>query len=596
MSPKLRASNMHAMGERAWRIAVDRGGALVLSTLILYVVVAPTHIVDGDNAEFSTLGAIGGTAHPSGYPLYLMWLRVMAWLPGQSPAHTAALATAILAAVSTGMLHAACRAWGGRTFGATLAVAVFAAAPIIMRISTEAEVFALNGLIAATVLWLSATRGPLRGIARAVALGAVAGFGMSNHMTCTLLAPIGILGAVRGVRESGRPLVAVASAIGGLVLGLTPYLYLLATPDTAMSWGKVHDFNELIAMILRRDYGGPGAFLPGTVEVPITTRLLALASTLGRTWLWAGLFVGVASALMRTVRLDDTESRWAWAAWLGTWLLAGPLLASRFNIDPAGLGLYVCQRFYMLPALLLTVPVAVALRRIDGLVERSSLGVRRSSALVATVGFLAIASTSLSHLARTHTPAVEQYARNMLRAMPNGAVVFIGQDDEYFGIGYVQWALGERQDVVAVAPLLTGMPWYAQRVAARGVFAPPGDGPPLARAIEHLLATGHPVFVEKSRADIIGTFPTYPYGTWMKVLPRGTSVPSVEQVVAENKDIYSHFELGYPRPGGDDEFATAIHHRYAATWKTLSRKAEQLGNHELAAAAAELADQIGPTK
>ena len=57
------------------------------------------------------LGARGGVAHPSGYPLYVMYLRAMAWLPG-TPAHAAALATALLGAAQIGVLHAACRAWG----------------------------------------------------------------------------------------------------------------------------------------------------------------------------------------------------------------------------------------------------------------------------------------------------------------------------------------------------------------------------------------------------------------------------------------------------------------------------------------------------
>ena len=56
--------------------------------LAVYGALATPHIVDGDNAEYSTLGTIGGAAHPTGYPLYLLWLRAMAWLPG-TPAHAA---------------------------------------------------------------------------------------------------------------------------------------------------------------------------------------------------------------------------------------------------------------------------------------------------------------------------------------------------------------------------------------------------------------------------------------------------------------------------------------------------------------------------
>ncbi|HEV7554947.1 MAG TPA: DUF2723 domain-containing protein, partial [Kofleriaceae bacterium] len=62
----------------------------------------------------STLGAAGGAAHPTGYPAYLIWLRITSWIPGSTPAHTAAIATAILGAGALVTLHAACRAWGAR--------------------------------------------------------------------------------------------------------------------------------------------------------------------------------------------------------------------------------------------------------------------------------------------------------------------------------------------------------------------------------------------------------------------------------------------------------------------------------------------------
>jgi len=77
----------------------------------------------------------------------MLWLRATSWIPGETPAHSAAIATAVLGAATMLVLHAACRAWGARPLAASLAVAVFAAAPVVLRVSTEAEVFALNMLV-----------------------------------------------------------------------------------------------------------------------------------------------------------------------------------------------------------------------------------------------------------------------------------------------------------------------------------------------------------------------------------------------------------------------------------------------------------------
>lgn len=587
-------------GERVRVLLLDRGGLLVLVALALYAWIAPHHIVDGDNAEFATLGALGGTAHPTGYPLYLVWLRMMSWLPGVSPAHTAALATAVIGAATCGVLHAACRAWGARPLAATIATALFAGAPIVLRSSSRAEVFALNCLVVATILWLAANAGPLRGAKRAAALALVAGLGIANHMTCVLVAPIGLLGAVRGIREAKLPAAAtIGISIAALGIGLVPYVYLFVTPETPLSWGAVRSLADLYAMITRHDYGGPGAFLVGGVEVPATTQLAALAMTLGRTWLWAPLALGLVTLGLGIARGGEGETRWMWAMLGVSWLVAGPLVASNFNIEPVGLGLYVCQRFHVLPALLLAIPIAIGLTRLGPRIPPIKLGPRAACGVVATLGFLAAAGLSLPHLLRMHTPAVEQYARNVVHSLPRDAVLFSGEDDQYFGINYVQWALGERQDVVLVAWQLTNLPWYAARLSARGIHAPEGTTTAILRVVEYQHSIGHRVFVAALRdswvtRELTRAFPTYPYGTVIEVLPHGAPVPATAEVVARNKALYEAFELGYPRPGPDDEFATAVHYRYASTWNLLARKLAGEGKRDEAAWAASIARELGP--
>ena len=586
-----------------WRSAlIERGGLLGLATLVLYVWLAPAHIVDGDNAEFSTLGLIGGTAHPSGYPLYLMWLRAMQWLPGSTPAHTAALANAMIGAGAIVMLQAACRAWGARPLAATVTAAMFAGAPIAIRIGTRAEVFGLNCLVVATVLWLAAVGGPLRGGWRALALGLVAGLGMSNHLTCTLVTPVGVLGVVRAARE-GRAPVGLGLALAGLAIGVTPYLYLFLTPDTPLSWGTVRSLDDLYGMVTRRDYGGAGSFLPTDKVVPASAQLGALAGTLGRTWLWLPGALGLVTLILRTVRRADEpgdETRWAWGALAVSWLLAGPLVSLKFNIEPAGLGLYVCQRFHVLPALLLGVPVAVGLDALAPWVRRLRMTALAGTALAATLGLVVTAGLSLPHVRRMHTPAVEQYARNVLATLPPNAVLFVGQDDEYFGTSYLQWALGVRQDVTLVAWQLTPMPWYARRITARGVFQPEGSAAPIVRVVEYLLAHDRPVFIARARdavsETLLGELPGYQLGTLIKVLPRGTPIPPLSTVLAENKQAFERFQLGYPRPGDDDEFATAIHLRYESAWQLLARKLEAAGLREDAAFARAVAAELGPVR
>ena len=177
--------------QRVRGLAVDRGGAIALAALVSTSGSRRAISSTATTAEFATIGAIGGVPHPSGYPLYVLWLRLTSWLPGASPHTRRRIATAVLGAATMLVLHAACRAWGARPLAATIAVALYAAAPVVLRMFTEAEVFALNGLVVATVLWLSAQRrSASRGMARAGAR-ARRRARLSNHMTCVLVAPIG---------------------------------------------------------------------------------------------------------------------------------------------------------------------------------------------------------------------------------------------------------------------------------------------------------------------------------------------------------------------------------------------------------------------
>src|SRR5262249_15743297 len=59
---------------------LERSWWFGLFATAVYAAFASPYVVAPDNAEFATLGALGGVAHPSGYPLYVLWLRAWSWL------------------------------------------------------------------------------------------------------------------------------------------------------------------------------------------------------------------------------------------------------------------------------------------------------------------------------------------------------------------------------------------------------------------------------------------------------------------------------------------------------------------------------------
>ena len=580
------------------RWAFDRGGILALVCLVLYVWLAPVHIVDGDNAELVTLGHSGGAAHPPGYPLCVLWLRALSWLPGSSPAHVAALATVVAGGTTVLVLHAACRAWGARPLPATFAVGVFAVAPAVLRMNTEAEVFALNNLVVALVLWLSAARAPLRGVPRVVVLAALGGLGLSDHLTCVLVAPVGLLGVVRGVREAAprRPL-ALALGVLAFAAGLTPYLYLLVAPDTPMSWGQLDSVRGLVDHVLRKDYGGPTSFAAAGEIVTTMQNFAALADSLASSWLGVLPVVGLGTIAWAVARPRQPEGRWAWIMLGASWLLAGPLLVARFDVPLDNLGRYVVGRFHILPVLLLAIPIAVG---IDALMDRfaTRLGPTRTTSrlgALATSALIAVATLrSLPHLRAIQSPAMERGISNILRALPPDAVLFAGTDDFHFGALYVQTQLAVRPDVTVITWSMSGLAWYQHRLRERGVVIPPGEGLASLRTAEALLAAGRPVFADATQAKIRKALPTYPYAGVFRVLPRSAPAPSLDAIVRENREAFGKFDLDYPRPGTGDEYATIMHSRYAETWWLLGTVLRKAGRVEDAQFAFGLAQQLGP--
>lgn len=587
--------------QRASKWLLERGGLLTLAVLVVYILLTPPYVVDPDNAELSTLGTVGGVPHPSGYPLYILWLRMWSWLPLASHVQVAAIATAVLGALSVLALHAACRAWGASVAAATIAAAIYAGAPEVLRVHTEAEVFALNNLVVATVLWLAAAKGPLRGTWRVVMLALVAGLGMSDQLTCVLIAPVGVLGAVRGVRETTARKQTIALGIGALVLGLTPYLYLFVPADTDVSWKTIDSFSALVHHFLRSDYGGPGAFSPQGGELNPVANLTAFAKDLMRAWLWIPCVAAVVTLVARSVRptRDDREPRAGWILLLVSFLLAGPLLVARFDIEPTGLNLYAARRFFVLPTLMLTPAVAAAFDLLKAYMRpREAIRARVATvgvAVIATLGFGAIAGRSLPELQRVHSPAYDHALRATLASLPPNAVVVIAQGAYHFGFGYLRVVERQRPDVTFVMRPQLPNPSYRARLARKGIHAQMnGDKLASVQIADDVLASGRPLYVDSLGTGILKEFPTVPYGLLFEVKPRGSQLPPIDEVAQTNFELFAKFDLEYPRPHSTDDFAAVVHNGYATTWRIIGRAFESAGNAAGAERAFALADKLAP--
>ena len=154
-----------------------------------------------DTAEFQTVPPILGTAHPTGYPTYVIlgWFASAVLTPFGEAAFRMNLLSAILVGLAAGLTVDLVRRLIGSTVIAAAAGLGLAATPLVWAIATHADPHALHLLFVVAILWLLVRWDQVRmaDSSRAdrwlVAAAVVTGLSAGNHsLTLLLGVPIGL--------------------------------------------------------------------------------------------------------------------------------------------------------------------------------------------------------------------------------------------------------------------------------------------------------------------------------------------------------------------------------------------------------------------
>lgn len=178
-----------------------------LAGFVLYLRTLAPGLLWGDSGEFQFAAWLGGFAHPTGYPLYLMlgWLWTHG-LPWGDPAWRMNLFSALWAAVAVGLVYLlvvrSLRLFddvtsqpGMQSFhrlGALCAAAILAVTPTFWSQATVAEVYTLHAVFVAAaflglLVWAARPAGARARVLYGVAL--LCGLSLTHHRTTLLLLP-----------------------------------------------------------------------------------------------------------------------------------------------------------------------------------------------------------------------------------------------------------------------------------------------------------------------------------------------------------------------------------------------------------------------
>ncbi|MEO5618027.1 MAG: DUF2723 domain-containing protein [Candidatus Eisenbacteria bacterium] len=235
------------------RAAIAVGAAF----LLLYRLTAAPGLLFADSGELQTVAMAGGIPHATGYPLWVALAHAFTWLPFGAPEFRVTLFSAVCGAAALGLLV---RRLG--EMGVGLAASVTAACFLgvtfsFWRVSVRAEVYTLSALVA--LIAFGAVLGAVRGQGALAAGGRGAPPAATSSRVATASAPAApsrgpllraafLVGIALLVHLSFAPVVAVAGlalawhawraapgdlprlplVLGAFLLGLTPYLLLVA--------------------------------------------------------------------------------------------------------------------------------------------------------------------------------------------------------------------------------------------------------------------------------------------------------------------------------------------------------------------------------
>ncbi len=556
--------------------------SLFAAFLVFYGLLATPVFIGGDHILFTFIGIDGGYAHAPGYPLYSILCRLfVAFLP-LPPIQATSLGTAFIAALAVATFFKGLSAWGVESRSAAIAAAVFGLMPHVVFIHTQAEVFALNHLFAALILWACAPN-PSTNPWRTGGLGLLAGLALSHHHTIVFLAPLGLWTVYRQLRASERPAQAALLGGAGLALGLTPYLYLTMTAlssPTPWHWGDPTTVSGLIDIFLRRDFGTLSMTVAeGDAQSSAVEQWVFLAKSVSVETLGVGWVIAAWGAL----KIWQKDRSFAVATGLSL-VLMGPIFVALFHRPPEGLDVLLVKKFHLLFLWNFSVLIAFGLAAAFAQFGNATYGFA-ALWLIAALGFAGL------HIDQLQDDAPSQFVRDLWRPMPSNAVL-IGTGDDVTAGSWELLAEHKHQGFTIAAQLLAHS-WYRQQVnTALGIATKDaGEKVDLEELIDAIHATGRPVFMSSIlNPKLARTYPTYPLGLVIVIAPRGGKALRPMEAAAENARLFDIFEFDGPE-GHTGPWAEHVAAAYSAPWAMLAAAFESQGDSTSAAQAATMRDR-----
>jgi hypothetical protein len=429
-----------------------------------------------DGGDLVTAAAVGGVAHPTGYPTYLLLARLFQFLPVGELAYRTNLLSAFCAVFSALGVFAIVRAvltertWTARAAAAVAALA-FGCSPLLWSQAVITEVYSLNAWLTAIILlsllWEprqsspspsppGATPWPGRSLALAPALSLVVGLALGNHLTIALPAAAwlgwGVLHAPPGQRWRCLSHRLIGVGAGSLVYLTLP---LRAASHPPLNWGGADTWQGFWWVVSGHPYRELAFSLPGTF---LADRVQAWATLLVQQFGWVGVAVGC-TGLLYADRVLPPSARSARG-----WVCLTAALAALFSLFAVFYNTADSSAYLIPVFLIFAIWVGLGSAWLLRLASRWKPQGARLLVALAVVLLAWKAWTTMPLVDASRDIRAAAYAARVLRLAPPEALVFTSSDRDTFSLWYAHYALGNRPDLSIIAGPLLQFAWYRENL------------------------------------------------------------------------------------------------------------------------------------
>jgi dolichyl-phosphate-mannose-protein mannosyltransferase len=568
--------------------------ALGAAALLVYVPRTYRAVtVMGDSAELVAAGATWGVPHPPGYPLYTLIAHYMTRLEQCELPFRVHLSSAIFHALTVAVVGALIELVTGSVAAAFIGAAALALGRIFFLGSLYAEVFPLNDLFFACLLFSAI------GIARAQKTGGIhvwrwiifallLGLSLAHHHMIVLAVPA--LAVLAGqplwhdVHHRRRVMIGVGMGVLALPLFFYTLIPIAASHNPVPSWGDVRDLGAFWHLITRQDYGGITHASRRLVDDQLLERLDILTAAMAQGFGVMGVLLFYAGAIWGL----RYERRICMALLLAVFC-AGPVFAALNAFDiHSEYRVAFFERFITMCHVPFAVTVGFGAAQVGEwfrthlrLPQRgwgAAMGVVASLVIVPLLG-------NAAPLDFSDNRRGSDYAHDLIASTPNDALVLLKSDMASQAALYacaVEHRCGDR---IVVTPGQLWMPWKRKELARRypALSFPPGDVASAARWLILQNLSTRPVFIHPELVDDVvhGELSILPSLLLFRVYPSEHALRSdLNRFRAEVDDVMQGRRCEIcllPKPAAEVTAADAQLDRiYQATLRAYATAAAQL--------------------